>query len=176
MNTTAEKLYMDAIFYISSFLTLDEQCVRVYLKDNWYHNETWKLWGSRHKRRNLLTITTMMVESHWPLLICLYLLPCNRPRLDLVLYIAEKRLFSKCKSDLQQLASGVKKPHWCKSFVFLGRRRYGPSKRMSTWLKKISLDPVQPGFKINSLYVSTLLTTRRFHPKDKLQSDAHRLL
>lgn len=93
-----------------------------YLLKNWYDSETWKLWGRRNCSKISLSRTTMKVESHWSVLKRLYLLPYNRPRLDLLVHIIATSVMNKYQHDYTAMYSGRKKPYWWKSFVLTWKK------------------------------------------------------
>lgn len=59
----------------------------------------------------------MKVESHWSVLKRHYLLPFNRPRVDLLIHIIDMSLMKKFEWDYESLRTGRKKPSWWKNFV-----------------------------------------------------------
>lgn len=61
--------------------------ITVYLFSNWYSDAHWPLWGRISKSKIAFSRATMFVESHWSVLKRLYLLPYNRPRVVLVVYV-----------------------------------------------------------------------------------------
>lgn len=93
-----------------------------YLLVNWYADGIWNLWGRRHPSKISFSRTTMKVEAHWSLMKRLYLLPYNRPRLDLLVHVIATSLMNKYKHDYGALKSGRKKPYWWKSFVSTWRQ------------------------------------------------------
>lgn len=103
---------LDAFFSESS-----EKELYRYLRENWYDHMNWRLWGRRHNSKIAISRTTMKVEAHWSILKRLYLLPYNRPRLDLLVHIIDSALMRKFVCDYKSLALGVKKPFWWKLFV-----------------------------------------------------------
>lgn len=94
-----------------------ESTLKDYLLRNWYDDNIFFCWGRRNASLIPLSKTTMMCESHWSLLKRLYLLPYNRPRVDLLLYVLDSKLLSKYTSDYHLLMNGRKKPSWWREFV-----------------------------------------------------------
>lgn len=117
-NNGNEQLHTTALDELSEFMShRSEQLLLTYLRNNWYDNHTWKIWGRRHPSKVAITRTTMKVEAHWSLLKRLFLLQFNRPRVDLLVHIISSRLLPKISNDYQALYHGSNKPHWWKAFV-----------------------------------------------------------
>lgn len=118
MSQTQEELYSVACGeLISLFSTTTEYEILRYLRHNWYDEDSWSLWGRRNTKKVAISRTTMKVESHWSVLKRLYLLPFNRPRVDLLIHIIDVTLMRKFWCDYKSLMAGEKKPFWWKMFV-----------------------------------------------------------
>lgn len=64
----------------------------------------------------------MKVEAHWSTLKRLFLMPYNRPRVDLLIHIIDKKMLLKFSEDYECYNLGLKKPHWWKHFVAMWKR------------------------------------------------------
>lgn len=114
--------------------------------------EIWKIWGRRRFTKVSLSRKTMKVEAHWSVLKRLYLLPFNRPRVDLLLYVISSKPIPKFIAGLDDFQSGRRKPNWWKQFrknwVGAFRQNHvGSTKQISTCLLVL----VQPGPGVNTL-------------------------
>lgn len=108
-DRTDNELRALALAELHKFFEGKEESVFIeYMLKNWYDESHWRLWGRRSGRKVALSRTTMFVESHWSVLNCLYLLPYNRPRVDLVVYIIDTRLMPKFENDFDSLEKGIK--------------------------------------------------------------------
>lgn len=72
--------------------------------------------GSSVSQEVAISRTTMFVQSHWSVLKRLYLLPCNKPRVDLLIYVIDTHFVFKFENDFNALKEGIKKPCWWKAF------------------------------------------------------------
>lgn len=94
----------------------EDRVIYRYLLQNWYNMDNWIIWGPWHSSKIALSRTTMKFDAHWSLLKRLYLLPYNRPRVDLLVYVISTKLLPKYLSNLENVRSGVKNPNWWKQF------------------------------------------------------------
>lgn len=99
-----------------------EREFQTYLQRNWYDNQSWKLWGRRHESKISFSRTTMKVESHWSMIKRLYLLPYNRPGLDLLIHVLATGVMTKYKHDYNAMKSGRNKPYWWRAFVTMWKK------------------------------------------------------
>lgn len=93
-----------------------------YLMNNWYDTITWKLWGRRHEHMIPFSRTTMKVESHWSMLKRQFLLPYNRPRVDLLVHVIASTVMVKFDHEYEALKLGRKKPFWWNAFVSMWKK------------------------------------------------------
>jgi len=111
---TMQKIAIEELFGLLKLPA--EKSILDYLYEHWYSGKTFFLWGRRTEGEIALSKTTMKVEAHWSMLKRLYLLPYNRPRVDLLLYVLENQIMPKFTMEYVLLKSGSKKPNWWKSF------------------------------------------------------------
>lgn len=84
-----------------------------YLWTHWYEYTKFLTWGRRNEESGIpLFKTTMMVESHWSLIKRHYFVLYNRPRVDFVAHVMDKRLVEKYWKDYELRRSGVSLPSW----------------------------------------------------------------
>lgn len=103
-----------------------------YMNKCWYDENNWRLWGRRNETFISFSRTTMKVEAHWSLIKRLFLLPYNRPRLDLLFYILDKKILPKFVQDYNLFLSGMKRPSWWRAFVSEWKKSVLLPSRMST--------------------------------------------
>lgn len=83
--------------------------LRTYLLSNWYNNQSMINWGRRNGTKGIpFARTTMFVESHWSILKRTFLKFHNRPRPDFLLFLFDRRLIPKFKSDYDMIVEGAK--------------------------------------------------------------------
>lgn len=79
-----------------------------YLFKNWYDDKIWYLWGRTHTSKISFYRTTMKMESHWSNIKRLYLLPYNRPCVDLLIHIIATSVMKKYKHDYDAMKAEKK--------------------------------------------------------------------
>lgn len=101
----------------------------VYMWNNWYRIEMWKLW-TRSVIADKICIfhTTMLVESHWKVVKRDFLPKFFKPRLDLVVYIIIIRLIPHHKQQYNKYFNGREISSWRKDFkkewILLQKKNY----------------------------------------------------
>ena len=95
--------------------------LRQYMIENWYFRDSFVLWGRMHETAIPLTNTTMYVEAHWSMIKKGVLKNYNRPGVDIVLFLIERKIMLKIKCEMTLLLRGREMPNfWYQFKFFLG--------------------------------------------------------
>ena len=110
---TIPELEQGAILEIQSFLDQagDNELLQ-YMICNWYCHDSFVLGGRMNDTSIALTKTTMYVEAHWSMIKRGILQNYNRPGVDIVVFVIERKLLRKIKCDMDLLLRGREKPNW----------------------------------------------------------------
>lgn len=133
-----------------------EFSLQSYLLSHWYDDESWKIWGRRHRAKISFSRTTMTVESDWSLIKRLYLLTFNWPRVDLLVHVIGTIVMVKFTHAYDAMVCGRKKPFWWKAFVIMWKNAHQRiSGEIISRTIRTSSARVRRGYRASTLYVNT---------------------
>jgi hypothetical protein len=114
MHESNEKIWANAVYEMYQFCHQHNlPWLWSYMWREWYSENHWFLWmRAGYDSKISVLKTTMFVEAHWKVLKRDFLYKFFRPRLDLVIYIINKKVIVHQKRKFEQIMLGREKPDW----------------------------------------------------------------
>jgi hypothetical protein len=118
IHESSKKIWTNAVYEMYQFCFQHNlPWLWSYMWREWYGDNRWYLWmRAGYDSKISVLKTTMFVEAHWKVLKRDFLYKFFRPRLDLVIYIINKKVIVHQKRRFEQIIMGRERPDWKSTF------------------------------------------------------------
>src|SRR5436190_14791083 len=118
MQESNKKIWTNAVYEMYNFCFQNNlPWLWSYMWREWYSDSRWYLWmRAGYDSKISVLKTTMFVKAHWKVLKRDFLYKFFRSRLDLVIYIINKKVIVHQKRKFEQIIMGREKPDWKSTF------------------------------------------------------------